>query len=81
MLMIVNGMTTHNHFCICLPFSVSENLYGLENNHFTIFTFAEPLLSQGLFSCLIPNTLSPPFKLYNNLFSCFNINPFLPETY
>ncbi len=61
MLMIVNGMSTHNHFCICLPFSVSENLYGLENNHFTIFTFAEPLLSQGLFSCLTPNTLSPPF--------------------
>lgn len=59
MLMIVNGMSTHNHFCICLPFSVFENLYGLENSHFTMLG---PLLSQGLFSCLIPNTLSPPFN-------------------
>lgn len=54
-LIALNGMSTHNHFCICLPFSVSENLYGLENSHFTMLG---PLLLQGLF---ILSMLSPPF--------------------
>ena len=46
-LIALNGMSTHNHFCICLPFSVLENLYGLENSHFTMLG---SLLLQGLFS-------------------------------
>lgn len=63
MLMIVNGMSTHNHFCICLPFSVFENLYGLENSHFTMLG---PLLLQGSF---VLSTLSPPFIL----FTCISV--------
>ena len=59
-LIALNGMSTHNHFCICLPFSVSENLYGLENSHFTMLG---PLLLQGLF---VLSTLSP-------LFTCISV--------